>query len=169
MNKLDEQISRMRGMMGLGEDLINEAYWGSIAAGIVPYCNKTKRFLVGLRSGDVMEPNTWGGFGGKLDVDEGIDESIQEAAIRELGEETGYSGSIRLIKGFVYRDDAHNFQYHNFIGVVFDEFDPHLNWENDDAVWLTYSMLLRLPDKHFGLSRFMKESKSLFEGLVLKN
>ena len=178
MNNLNDQISRMNEIMrvtegrngdnSLNEDLINEGYWGSIAAGIVPYCDRTKRFLVGLRSGNVMEPHTWGGFGGKLDVDEGVDESIQEAAIRELSEETGYVGSIRLVKGFVFRDDAHDFQYHNFIGVVSDEFDSHLNWENDDALWLTYDKLLNLPDKHFGLNRFIKESRSLFQSLAFK-
>jgi 8-oxo-dGTP pyrophosphatase MutT (NUDIX family) len=67
-----------------------ETYWGTIGAGIVPFCVNTKRFLIGLRSGYVMEPHTYGGFGGKLDIDEGVDETIEIAAKRELSEETGY-------------------------------------------------------------------------------
>lgn len=140
---------------------IFEQYWGSIGAGIVPVCIKTKKFLIGLRSSYVLEPHTWGGFGGKLDIDEGVDEAIEEAAIRELKEETRYNGEIQLIKGYVFKDK--NFEYHNFIGEVEEEFKPILNWENDRAVWMTYDELLELPNKHFGLIKFLNESKDLFE------
>jgi 8-oxo-dGTP pyrophosphatase MutT (NUDIX family) len=140
---------------------IFESYWGTIGAGIVPFCKTTKRFLIGLRSAYVLEPHTWGGFGGKLDIDEGVDEAIEEAACRELEEETRYSGNIELIKGFVFKDT--NFEYHNFIGIVDEEFRPILNWENDETKWLTYQELLNLPRKHFGLERFLKESEELFK------
>lgn len=138
--------------------------WSSIGAGIVPFCEKTKRFLVGLRSEDVLEPHTWGGFGGKLDIDEGIDETISTAAKRELVEETGFSGNIELIKGFIFKE--RNFEYHNYIGLVSEEFQPVLNWENDEARWMTYDELLRLRPKHFGLERFLQESKLIFEKLA---
>ena len=138
--------------------------WGTIGAGIVPFCKETNKFLVGLRSEEVLEPHTWGGFGGKLDIDEGVDETIKEAAKRELEEETGYSGSIELIKGFIFKE--RNFEYHNYIGIVDKEFEPILNWENDEARWLTYEELLRLNNKHFGLKRFLKESKEIFENLA---
>jgi len=137
--------------------------WGTIGAGIVPFCETSKRFLIGLRSKYVMEGLTWGGFGGKLDIDEGVDESIEIAAKREFEEETGYNGEVNLIKGFIFRERS--FEYHNFIGIVNDEFRPILNWENDEARWMTYDELLRLRTKHFGLERFLKESKDLFENL----
>jgi 8-oxo-dGTP pyrophosphatase MutT (NUDIX family) len=108
-----------------------------------------------------------GVFGGKLDIDEGVDEAIEEAAKRELKEETGYFGSIELIKGFIFKEN--NFEYHNYIGIVDKEFQPILNWENEDARWLTYEQLLRLNNKHFGLKRFLKESKLIFENLVNQN
>ena len=141
-----------------------ESYWGTIGAGIVPFCKTTKRFLVGHRSAYVLEPHTWGGFGGKLDIDEGVDEAIEEAAVRELEEETRYSGNIELIKGFVFKDK--NFEYHNFIGIVDEEFTARLNWENDESKWITYQELLSLPRKHFGLDRFLKESEVLFKEIV---
>lgn len=138
--------------------------WGSLGAGIIPFCENTQKFLIGHRSAYVLEPYTWGGFGGKLDIDEGIDETIEEAAKRELEEETGYGDEITLIKGFVFKE--RNFEYHNYIGIVKEEFIPRLNWENKDARWMTYEQLLRLSPKHFGLERFLQESKSIFENLV---
>jgi 8-oxo-dGTP pyrophosphatase MutT (NUDIX family) len=137
---------------------------GNIGAGIIPFCEKTKRFLLGLRSGYVLEPNTYGGFGGKLDIDEGVYETIEMAAKRELEEETGFNGDIELIKGFIFKE--RNFEYHNYIGVVSEEFQPVLNWENDESRWMTYDELLRLRPKHFGLDRFLKESKEIFEKLA---
>lgn len=144
---------------------VSNIYFGTIGAGIVPFCKKTKKFLVGLRSNRVLEPNTWGGFGGKLDVNNEVQEEIEKAAIRELEEETGYSGEIKLQKGFVFKDD--NFEYHNFIGIVEEEFDVKLNWENTSYKWLTYNELKTLQRKHFGLARFLSESESLFEKVLL--
>ena len=37
-------------------------YWGTAAAGIIPFCRSTKRFLIGLRSSEVYEPCTWVGL-----------------------------------------------------------------------------------------------------------
>ena len=143
-----------------------ENYWGTIGAGIVPFCKTTKKFLIGFRSAYVYEPHTWGGFGGKLDIDEGIEEAIEEAAVRELEEETRYDGEIKLLKGFIFTDPKAGFEYHNFIGLVIDEFKPILNWENEKAVWMTYKELIELPKKHFGLQRFLNESKEMFESLI---
>lgn len=152
-------------MKELIKNILFEAeYWGTIAGGAVLYCPKTKRFLIALRSSEVMEPHTWGGFGGKLDIDEGINETVEEAVKRELEEETGYGGSISLLPGYVFKDKE--FEYHNFIGIINNEFIPQLNWENDDAQWMTFEQLMNLKGKHFGLSTFLKKSKSLFFSLI---
>lgn len=151
MNKLTEQVSRMREMMG---------YRKVIAAGVVPYSKSTKTFLVGLRSADVDSPFTWAGFGGAVDRGE----DIEEAVMRELDEEIGFYGSMKLIKGYVYQEPS--FEYHNFVGVVSDEFEPHLNWETDDYQWLTYDELLQLQHKHMGLVKFLNQSKDIFERLA---
>jgi 8-oxo-dGTP pyrophosphatase MutT (NUDIX family) len=138
--------------------ILEKIYWGKIGAGILPICIKTGRFLVGLRSDDVMEPNTWGIFGGKLDIDEGINETIKIAALRELEEETKFKGDIELIEGYVFKDE--NFSYHNFFGIVQYEFEPILNWENDDAIWINYDELMNLNNKHFGLEAFLNDIDS---------
>ena len=137
-----------------------EEYHGSIGAGIIPCCTNTGRFLLGFRSEEVFEGHTWGGFGGKLDVDEGVDENIEEAAIRELEEESGYNGNIKLIKGCVFRD--RNFEYHNYIGLVHKEFDCELNWENDDFRWVSMDELKLIKPKHFGLKYFLNNSADIF-------
>ena len=105
-----------------------------------------------------------GGFGGKLDTDEVNEEIIRETAIRELEEETEYHEDITLIKGYIFKDK--NFEYHNYIGIVDEEFEPILNWENDDAKWLDYEMLLAVKPKHPGLKLFLTKSLNLFEKFI---
>ena len=169
MNKLNEELKRIRSMMDLGEnydydedDREEEVYDGFIGAGILPFCRTTHTFLVGLRSGDVSEGSSWGLFGGKVEWDEYDD--VSGAAIRELGEELGFHGSIQLKTGYVYKEPR--FVYHNFIGVVTEEFEPRLNWEHTDAMWVSYQELLELPNKHFGLIKFLQESKQMIESLM---
>lgn len=139
-----------------------QIYWGTEAAGIVPFCKTTKRFLVGLRSYSVLEPGTYGGFGGKFDDDYDTAENV---AKRELEEETEYNGEIDLIVGYIFT--AKNFKYHNFIGVVPHEFEPILNWENDNYKWLTLEQLIKLPKKHPGLKAFIEHSMNIFKKLVV--
>lgn len=146
------------------DKILKEAYWGSIGGGVLPICIKTKRILVGLRSSDIMEPHTWGIFGGKLDIDEGVNETIEQAVKRELKEETGYAGSISLKPAYIFKNKG--FEYHNFIGIVNDEFHPSLDWENDDAKWMTYEELINLKSKHFGLSALLKNSNDIIQRVI---
>ena len=117
---LDEGVNRIRRIIFLGEGMVSGEYAGGIGAGIVPFCVGTGRFLVGMRSGSCYDSYTWGGFGGTIDV--GDDLTIKGAAIRELGEETGYTGDIDLVSGYIFRDGGIDFTYYNFIGIVDDEF-----------------------------------------------
>jgi 8-oxo-dGTP pyrophosphatase MutT (NUDIX family) len=133
-------------------------YHGSMGAGIVPCCINTGRFLVALRSYECNEPGTYSGFGGKIELDD--EETIEEAAIRESEEESQFTDYLKLIKGWVYIDG--DFEYHNFLGLVEEEFEPILNWENDDAMWCTLEELEELKSKHYGLIDFMKNSANLF-------
>jgi 8-oxo-dGTP pyrophosphatase MutT (NUDIX family) len=139
-------------------------YWGSLGTGILPVCPATGRILVGFRSDSVLEPHTWGTFGGKLDIDEGIDETIKEAAMRELEEETDFTGHMKLVNAYVFVDGT--FSYHNFFGIVEHEFEPMLNWENDDAVWYTLDELKALKNKHFGLVALLENSLPLLKKIL---
>jgi 8-oxo-dGTP pyrophosphatase MutT (NUDIX family) len=153
--------------------LFEEAeYWGKKGAGILPICKETKRLLVPFRSGYVLEPNTWGVWGGKIDLGEedeyertlSVDASVEAAAKREFVEESEYDGEIKLIPAYVYRDCS--FAYHNFFGLVDYEFEPVLNWETERFKWMTYEELLALPRKHFGLVALLKNSSKELEALL---
>lgn len=136
-------------------------FWGTIASGVILVCLTTKRILLGYRSENVMEPHTWGSFGGKLDDE---DLTIKEATLRELEEETEYTGDIELIPAYIYKHGS--FEYHNFFGVVKEEFEPTLNWENDSSKWFTYAELKRLPRKHFGLVSLLEHSSDLLLSIL---
>lgn len=132
-------------------------FWGDTGAGILPICTKTKRILLCLRSKHVNEPNTWGIIGGKIDNDE----NPEVAAKRELREETSYAGNIKMIEAFKYVSSDGHFTYHNFIGLVDEEFEVYCDWENERGQWLSYDELLKINPKHFGLTSLIKNSKKI--------
>lgn len=91
-------------------------------AAILPLARTTGRVLVGLRSRRVPRPLTWAPFSGHTKRGE----TPKETALRELAEETGYTGPM------VLRQAGPRF----FVAIVPDEFPPILNWEHEDAAWL---------------------------------
>ena len=145
--------------------LREHSYWGNLGAGILPICGSTGRILIALRSEDVMEPGTYGIWGGKIDLDDEFDEGdefdndIESAALREFNEETGYTNHIDLHQAYIYKDGK--FEYHNFIGILSNEFEPILNWESESYSWLTLDELLRLEPKHFGLAKLLNDQQSM--------
>lgn len=150
------------------EHVTSTGRWGNAGAGILPYCPETKRFLVALRSSYVFEPNTWGIWGGKVD-DEDMDD-IEQTAIREFQEESRYMGDIKLVPSYVYKERG--FTYYNFIGIVEDEFEPILNWEQedgyvetDDYEWMTFERMSEITPKHFGLTELIKNNKHQMQNL----
>jgi len=134
-----------------------EAFWGAAGAGVLPIAESTGRVLIGLRSAYVNEPGTWGVFGGAIDKGE----DPMRAAKREVREELGYRGDMKLIPGYVFTSKGGGFRYSNFVGVVAEEFDPKLDWETETTKWVTYDELLQQPKKHFGLDALIKNSKPL--------
>lgn len=135
----------------------DDVFWGDVAGGCLPYCEKTKRFMLNYRSKFVNEPNTYGLWGGKIDSDE----SIIDAVEREFYEESGYSGELKLIPVFVFKNKTGTFEYHNFIAILDDEFDPLLNWESEGWEWKTFDELLSVDNKHPGLNLLLKDQYTL--------
>jgi 8-oxo-dGTP pyrophosphatase MutT (NUDIX family) len=124
------------------EEAPEGGYWGTQGAGGIFLARNTGRFLFGLRSRDVREPGTWGGFGGKIEPGEGA----VKAAEREMIEETGYEGKLNLRVLYLFKDG--DFRYFNYLAVIDKEFEPKLNWENDNYAWVEYN---KWPEPlHFG-------------------
>jgi len=130
-------------------------FWGNSGSGVLPICKKTGKILVGLRSKYVNEPNTWNGFGGKIDNEE----DPKCAAKREFEEETKYHGNIQMVNAFVFKTKG--FVYYNYIGLISNEFKPENSWETESTKWITFDELMKLKDKHYGLESLLKDPETL--------
>ena len=138
------------------------------SAGIIFFSKSTKKFLLLLRSPKLPQGNTWSSVGGKLEKDE----NAKEAAKREAKEEIGFDGNIKLKLLYVLKRNYINFntnkptlfKYYTFIGFVENEFIPNFNsshgWENIDYKWLSLEDLLKLSNKHPGLTQMLIASKN---------
>jgi 8-oxo-dGTP pyrophosphatase MutT (NUDIX family) len=111
-------------------ELARTGFWGRAAAGSILIARDTGRVCLAHRSPDVQEPNTWGMWGGAMDSGE----SPEQAALRELQEETGYSGSVNLQPLWTFEHSS-GFRYYNFLAVVDSEFRPRMDWETQDFEW----------------------------------
>ena len=143
-------------------------FWGNMGAGVLVVAKTTGRFLVAMRSPDVNEPNTYGVIGGKVDDENTVEMSSE--ALRELEEETGYSGKIEMKLISVY--SVPTFQYNTFLGIVPDEYEPVPHpaheWENSFFKWVTYDELKKLKPMHFGLKYTLEKGKNIIEGTINK-
>jgi 8-oxo-dGTP diphosphatase len=148
--KLNEQLIRMRTLVGLNE---GKRYQSPLAAGALLVAKDSGKCLVGLRSKICDSPHTWGPFGGS--IEEG--ETIEEGLLRELKEEIGFTDKVELHESWLF--ERSNFQYHTFIGLVETEFEPKINEETDEYKWLTLEELNDLPKKHHGFAQYVENAQ----------
>ena len=109
-----------------GEEDIDEAAQTQKAAGIILYAEDTGRFGLQQRSDTVNDPGVWAAWGGGRKPGE----SLEQCARRELAEEGGYTGDIKLSRL------GSNPEYVTFIGRVPHEFEPRANSEWKDHCWV---------------------------------
>jgi 8-oxo-dGTP pyrophosphatase MutT (NUDIX family) len=107
------------------------------AAFCLIYAKQTGRFLMELRSNQVGNPQTWGFFGGGIEMHE----SPLDAIRRELREEIGidareFDGSMRVSR-----------RVWIFIKIYNNEFDPKLSFESMSWRWCDELPGLRLHPK----------------------
>jgi 8-oxo-dGTP pyrophosphatase MutT (NUDIX family)/ribosomal protein S18 acetylase RimI-like enzyme len=96
------------------------------SAGILLYAEDTGRYGFQQRSDSVNDPGVWAAWGGGRKSGE----SLEQCALRELAEESGYQGPVGL------EPLARNSRYVTFIGRVPREFDPTPNAEVKDHCWV---------------------------------
>lgn len=127
-------------------------FWGKQGAGALIVACDTGRVLVPHRSEHVLEPNTWGTWGGAIDHGE----DPAEATRREVTEEAGYPGQVDLHHAWTFKHPS-GFQYHNFIAAVDHEFEPTLNWETQAHAWVHPHELQALNPLHPGLRTLLQQ------------
>jgi len=127
-------------------------YYGSRGAGCLIFAQSTGRFCLAHRSSYVYDPDTWGIVGGRVEPGE----KPQTTALRELREETGYNGPVKLELLWTYRD-GDRFEYSNYLAVVDQEFEAQVNWETQEFRWVEYGDWPA--PLHFGLAALLKQPR----------
>ena len=136
------------------DTLKKTGFWGRQAAGCVFLAQDTGRFCISHRSRAVLEPGTWGTWGGAIDQIENPAEAVR----REVAEETEYTGAMQLIPLLVFRAPTGSFRYYNFLAVVPTEFAPELNWETQGYTWVPWG---QWPSPlHPGMQQLLADSAS---------
>lgn len=134
--------------------LSSPAFWGTRGAGCIVRARSTGRILIGMRSGEVNEPFTWGTWGGAVDPGE----DGMAAARRELAEESGYEGPLDMRLIHTFRHPS-GFVYETYLGETDQEFEPNLCCETAEARWF---MPGRWPAPlHFGLAEVIESNEWL--------
>jgi 8-oxo-dGTP pyrophosphatase MutT (NUDIX family) len=147
-----------------GKALATTGFWGKQGAGAIILAKATGRILLPYRSARVEQPNTWGVWGGA--IDEGDDPKA--TVKKEMKEEVGYTGTIlNILPLYVFKDQRTGFQYHNFITIVPEEFQPTLNWETEDYDWVNFGDWPQ--PLHFGLKTLIQNSGGDIQKIVEKN
>lgn len=138
--------------------LNDTGFWGKQGAGCIILAKNTKRILLPLRSNAVEQPNTWGTWGGAIDSNE----DPQEAAKREVKEEAGYDGNVKMIPLSIFQKNT--FKYYNFLAIVEDEFQPNLNWETQSYDWFDFE---NWPHPlHFGLVWLLQRDSEKIKDII---
>lgn len=129
-------------------------FWGRRAAGCILLATDTGRIGISHRSAHVESPNTWGTVGGAIDQGE----DPKKACRREISEELGFHGDVKLIPLYVFAHES-GFRYYNFLAVVDHEFTPKTDWETQGFGWFEYGKWPK--PLHPGLVGLLQDSTSV--------
>jgi len=105
-----------------------------ICAGALFFARDTGRFLF-LHRTQSKQSRVWGLAGGTAETGETSWQACEREIAEEIGEQT-ISKTIPLER-FLSRDCG--FEYHTYVCVVDQEFQPILNHEHDGYAWVSYS------------------------------
>lgn len=96
------------------------------AAGCILYAEDTGRWGLQQRADNINDGGLWAAWGGGREPGE----TLEQCARRELAEESGYRGPVKL------EPLARNTKYVTYIGIVPREFEPRPNPEWKDYAWV---------------------------------
>ena len=96
------------------------------AAGCIIVAADTGRWCLQQRSQQVSDPGIWSTWGGGREPGE----SLEQCVIRELAEESGYNGPVKLSAL------SENSRYRTYLALVPHEFRPRLNEESQNYCWV---------------------------------
>ncbi len=143
------------------KELDKTGFWGRAGAGCLFVAADTKNICIAHRSADVLEPGTWGTWGGAIDRNETPEKAIK----REIVEETSYIGQVKLIHLYTFKHSS-GFQYHNYFAVVPHEFVPKMDWETQNYKWTD---LNKLPKPlHPGMKHLLQNAGTKMKTLIAK-
>lgn len=136
--------------------LDDTGFWGKQGAGCIIVSRTTGRVLLPLRSALVLEPLTWGVFGGAVDPNEDLRTSV----CREADEESGLSvDADEMVELYVFEDKASGFRYTTYLAFVDDEPETVLNWESEKTQWFDFG---NWPNPlHYGLENILTDTHAV--------
>ena len=127
-------------------DALAEEFDGPTAAGCIVVAEDTGRWCLQQRSNTVSDPGVWSTWGGGSEPGE----TVTETVLRELAEESGYTGPVTL------RLVDSSPSYATFMAVVPHEFEPRINSECQDWRWCEPD---QLPEPlHPGLAQLISKN-----------
>ena len=141
--------------------ILEKGYFGNKGVGVILKAERTGRILVLQRAIKTMDGGTQTiTISGKVDGKE----SLKQAAIREIKEETRYTDKLYLRLLDVFKDNNDKpefnevFEFYTYIATVPYEFEPRLNWEHRHAFWWNGRDKIN-GEIHFGTKRLLKKYK----------
>lgn len=136
------------------EQLKKTGFWGKQGAGCLFLAIDTGRICIAHRSRSVEQPGTWGTWGGAIDSGE----DPKSALAREVREEAGYNGKMKLVPLYVFKHSS-GFTYYNYLALVETEFTPVMDWETQGFKWVNYGKWPK--PLHQGLELLLNDPKSI--------
>jgi 8-oxo-dGTP pyrophosphatase MutT (NUDIX family) len=115
----------------MAPETVTENYAGPQSAGCIIVAEDTGRWCLQQRGDSVSDPGVWSTWGGGREPGETLEQTVR----RELAEEGGYTGPLKL-------KHLHTSpQYATYIAFVPQEFEPEINFESKDWCWANQDQL----------------------------